>query len=229
MARIVQPAGEKGSLHWIQRAVNKKWPSLEQPILARVGAHNIEWRSPISDDDYAEYRDADFLRRLGLGAFETDLKAFWPLRGPQWDALAVSDMGDILIVEAKSHIGEMCSPGTMSGVHSRTIIAERLAACAQKLGAGSNGHLWSDHFYQLANRLAHLNFLREQGLPAYLVLVNFLNDTEMGGPSSVEVWSAAYQVAHHLLGLPRRHVLSPFVIEVFPDVRLQDRTSLNLL
>ena len=68
-------------------------------------------------------------------------------------------------------------------------------------------------------RLSHLHFLREQGVPAYLVLVNFLNDPEMrGAPTSREVWDAAYQVAFHVMGLGARHRLSSYIIEVFPDV-----------
>lgn len=56
-------------------------------------------------------------------------------------------------------------------------------------------------------------------MPAYLVLVNFLNDPEMkAAPTSREVWQAAYQVAFHVMGLGARHRLSPYIIEVFPDV-----------
>jgi hypothetical protein len=219
VARIVQPEGNKGSLRWIQRAVNEKWPSLEQPLIEGLnGARRIEWRSPLQYDSYAEYRDCGFLDRLGLSELGPELRLFWPPRGPQWDALAVSDQGHILLVEAKAHVGEMCSPGTAASVSSRQIIADRLTACAGKLGASGNAELWPDHFYQLANRLAHLDFLRGKGVPAYLVLVNFLNDPDMKGPSSSEVWDAAYKVAYHVLGIPRRHLLSPYVLEVFPDL-----------
>src|SRR5690606_32478350 len=91
-------------------------------------------------------------------------------------------------------------------------------ACASRLGARASRAAWADHFYQLANRLAHLNFLREHGVPAHLVLVNFLNDAEMNGPKSPEAWHAAYEVAFSVMGLGRRHPLSRYVIEVFPDV-----------
>jgi hypothetical protein len=50
------------------------------------------------------------------------------------------------------------------------------------------------------------------------VLVHFLNDHEMGGPTRPETWEAAYQVAFHVLGLSRRHPLSPYVLHVYPDV-----------
>ncbi len=41
-------------------------------------------------------------------------------------------------------------------------------------------------------------------MPAFLVLVNFLNDADMKGPTTAEVWQAAYEVAFHVMGLGRR-------------------------
>jgi hypothetical protein len=94
----------------------------------------------------------------------------------------------------------------------------RLDAAATGLAARSGRAAWTHQFYQLANRLAHLRFLRGQGVPAWLVLVNFVGDADMGGPIHAETWHAAYDVAFHVMGLPRRHVLSRWIIEVFPDV-----------
>lgn len=219
MTRVVQSLGTKGSLRWIQQAVNDGWASLDEPILARLpGATTIGWRSPMRDDDFAEYRDGDFLNRVGLSNLRSALKDFWPERGPQWDALGVSDRGDVLLVEAKAHIAEMCSPGTAAGPASFKRIHQALVACATNLGARASRAAWTDQFYQLANRIAHLHFLREQGVPAYLVLVNFLNDTDMKGPTTQEAWEAAYEVALHVMGLGKVHALSKYTIHVFPDL-----------
>lgn len=219
MTRVVQPLGTKGSLLWIQQAVNDHWTSLDEPILAKLsGSNRIEWRSPLEHDDFAEYRDGDFLDRVGLSHLRPALKEFWPERGPQWDALGVSDRGDVLLVEAKAHVAEMCSPGTAARPDSRERINGALVSCAERLDARVSRAPWTDHFYQLANRIAHLHFLREQGVPAYLVLVNFLNDEAMKGPTTREAWDAAYQVALHVMGLRKGHALSKHIIEVFPDV-----------
>jgi hypothetical protein len=228
MSRTVQPEGGRGSLKWIQRAVNERWPALEEVILARIGpATGLEWRSPLAEDSYAEYRDAEFLERLGVGHLTGALKAFWPARGPQWDALGLSDRGDLLLVEAKAHVGEMCSSATASAGASLARITERLDGTAGALGARADRAPWPQFFYQLANRLSHLHFLREQGQPAWLVLVNFLNDRDMYGPTSPETWRAAYDVAFHVMGLPHRHPLSRYIIEVFPDVDpAEDRKAL---
>jgi hypothetical protein len=221
--RAVQPIGTKGSLRWIQEAVNDRWDALDQPILAKLpGAIRIEWRSPLKVDGFAEYRDGEFLDRIGLGNLRTALKEFWPERGPQWDALGVTDRGDVLLVEAKAHVAEMCSPGTAAGPGSRERIDQALVACADRLGARASRAAWTDHFYQLANRIAHLRFLREHGVPAYLVLVNFLNDHDMKGPATPEAWEAAYEVAFHVMGLPKRHPMAQYMLEIFPDVSVKN-------
>ena len=100
------------------------------------------------------------------------------------------------------------------------LITHRLEEVATALGARSARAAWTDFFYQLANRIAHLHFLRRHGAPAWLVLVNFINDEEMGGPTSPEGWRTAYEVAFHVMGLGTRHPLSRFILEVFPDVKL---------
>ncbi len=217
--RVKQPEGKRGSLKWIQRAVNEQWTSLNQPITERIaGNATIKWLSPIETDDYAEYCDAAFLRRIGQASLVDALADYWPTRGPQWDALGETTLGDVLLVEAKAHIAEMCSPGTTASPASRLLIDKTLTGLAQHLGARRKHAPWSDYFYQLSNRLAHLHFLRTHGVSAWLVLVNFLNDGEMGGPRTSEVWEAAYEVAFHVMGLPRKHPLSPFIIHIYPSV-----------
>ena len=210
----------KGSQKWIQRAVEESWQTLTAPILNRLGDEGpIGWVSPLRSEKFIEYRDADFLRRIGHPELEGVFKEHWPQRGPVWDALGRTDRGNVLLVEAKAHIGELCSPGTAASPESRVTIEKTLDRVAQQLGASRNGAHWGQFFYQLANRIAHLAILREHGVQAWLVLVNFLNDQDMKGPSSEEVWEAAYQVAYHVMGLPRRHKLSSFVIDVYPDTK----------
>lgn len=219
MSRTPQPEGSKGSLKWIQRAVGEAWPSLNQPILEQLGGgQTIEWRSPIASDVYAEYRDGSFLELLDLDSLKPALEDFWPARGPQWDALGVTSGGIRLLVEAKAHVAEMCSPGSAASEKSLSLIRQRLEETADELNAKVDRAPWNQSFYQIANRLAHLHWLISKGVDARLVLVNFLNDRAMDGPQSVREWQAAYQVAYHVMGLGRRHKLKPFIIEVFPDV-----------
>ena len=217
--RTVQPVGTRGSLKWIQRAVNERWDSLEAPLLEAIGADAIQWVSPLIGDGHAEYRDDSFLSRIGQAGLAEELKAFWPARGPQWDALGVTSSGDVLLIEAKAHIAEMCSPGTAAGPASRARIEQALDEVALRLGARADRAAWSMHFYQLANRIAHLDFLRRRGVRAWLVLVNFLGDTDMNGPTTEEAWDAAYAVAFHVMGLRREHPLNRYILHVYPPVQ----------
>lgn len=218
MSRFPQRPGTRGSLKWLQIAVNERPDLLDGPILSALpGAGSVAWRSPLAADGFAEYRDAAFLDRLGLGAHAGALAAFWPARGPQWDALAITGAGQVLLVEAKAHLRELASPPLKAGPASRARIVAALAATAAALGARPLAP-WTDAFYQLANRLAHLVFLRGQGVDARLVLVNFVGDTEMGGPAGKAEWQAAYAMALHVMGLPVRHRLSRYVLPVYPDV-----------
>lgn len=218
MTRVTQPAGQRGSLKWIQRAVNLRPALLDDQILAaRGGGGAVRWVSPRADDDYAEYRDRSFLERIGHAGLADRLADFWPSRGPQWDALATTDSGAVLLVEAKAHINELCSPGSSAAGDSRRQIEQALSVTASHMGARPLAP-WIDAFYQLANRLAHLHFLRDKGVDARLVLVNFTGDADMNGPSTPAEWEAAYKVVYHVMGIPARNPLEKFVHHLYPPV-----------
>lgn len=217
--RVEQRSDGRGSLKWIQRAVNARSPSaIDKLLLPSLGkARSIFWLSPLAGDQYAEYRDGHFLEKIGTGHLKDALSGFWPARGPQWDALARSDAGDVLLVEAKAHIAELCSPGSAARRASRRKIESALDKTRQALGAETRAP-WIDLFYQLTNRIAHLYFLREHGVKAWLVLAKFVGDTEMNGPSSSAEWEAAYDIVWHVLGVPKRHRLSRYIVHVYPRV-----------
>jgi hypothetical protein len=218
--RVEQPRGIKGSLKWMQRSVAERWPTLEQPILAKLpGARAIDWRSPLESDAFAEYRDTSWLRVMELDRLSPGLASFWPARGPQWDALALTDTGVVLLCEAKAHIDEFVSPPSQASPASRSLIDASILATAAALGVPEqNQSQWLTHFYQYANRLAHLWWLRENEVDAKLVLIGFVGDREMPGMTTPEAWEAAYLIADRILGLPKRHVLSRHIIHVYPRV-----------
>jgi len=229
MARFVQAKADRGSQRWLQIAVNENPDCLDDLLLPRLGgAKNIRWKSPLVEQEFAEYRDLDFLKAIEADAAASALESFWPARGPQWDALAISDRGDRLLVEAKAHIGELCSPATQARGASLSKIEAALSETARSLGATQQTS-WSKFFYQITNRLAHLYFLRQQGINAWLVLVNFVGDTDMRGPASAAEWEAAYQIVRHVLGLSKSHKLSSYVIEIYPDVEKVNSSPLSIV
>ena len=221
--RYPQGPATAGSQKWLQLMVND-CPELLNAIVAPglgVAPAAIQWRSPLRADEYAEYRDDGFLRLLDLRLPQRGLVGdFWPERGPQWDALGLTDGGGIILVEAKAYIGEMRSgPSGAGGISSRRIEAS-LRETQRFLGADA-GASWADsEFYQYANRLAHLYLLAQlNGLDAWLVMLYFRNDVAMGGPERIRHWEEAIAAEHAALGLPQQHPLAGRVAHLYPNVR----------
>ena len=222
MPRIPQGPAQKGSQKWIQKVINENPELINSRIRTQLdlpGTENISWYSPLAEDESAEYQDQAFLDLLDIKLPEASLADFWPQRGPCWDALGKSDTRDIFLVEAKSHVPEMLSPGTGAGAESLRKIKGSLNDTKAYLNSQSK-HDWSSTFYQYTNRLAHLYLLRVLNrVPAYLVFVYFLNDNEMNGPKSIGEWSGALKLLHSFLGTGR-HKLSKSVTDLFIDVEM---------
>jgi len=220
MARVPQAKAEKGSQKWLQVLVNEKPEILNTMIRSSLNfAENesIEWRSPLQCDDYAEYRDQAFLDRLDAKLEKVPLQQFWPNRGPQWDALARTSTGKLLLVEAKSHISELISSIHAKDKESIRKIKESLKETRKHLNSTAKVD-WTQGFYQYTNRLAHLYLLREKNnKPAYLIHVYFLNDVEMGGPGTIHEWEGAINLQKTFLGI-RKHKLQKYTRDLFIDV-----------
>jgi len=212
----------RGSQKWLQVAVNRK-PELLLDALRRGGAiaqgKSLTWRSPLEKDSFREYRDNAALREAGLSELREPLHSFWPARGPVWDAIGSTSEGHPLFMEGKAHIPEAASPATKASPGSLRLIEQSLTK-ARKFYAPKAVADWSIHFYQYANRLAYQYFLREMnGINSTLVFLYFLNDDDMGGPTSEEEWQGSSHLIHAVLGVPKD--LTPHgVFSVFLDSRL---------
>jgi hypothetical protein len=219
MVRFPQLLCDKGSQKWIQRLINDQPEHLNSQVRAKLNLsrdEHIQWLSPLKDDEYSEYRDQGFIDLLGVKLKEKPLADFWPERGPQWDALGKSSSGKLLLVEAKSHIRELISAMQAKDEDSARTIRKSLQETKRFLGSSAEID-WSCGFYQYANRLAHLYLLRQNRLPAYLLFVYFINDSEMKGPTTIHEWKGAIELLHSYLGI-RRHKLKDFVVDVFIDI-----------
>lgn len=214
----------KGSQRWLQVAVNRRPGVLDEPLLAAARLPRdtrITWLSPVESNGFVEYFDQSMCDRLQIQPREP-LNSFWPAGGPRWDGLARASTGDVFLVEAKAHIGEMVSGASRASEPSRAKIAESLRAVQREIAHGADEVDWTGRFYQYANRLAHLHFLRQQnGIPAHLVLVYFLNAADVNGPTQKAEYEGAIQVIEHYLGV-RQSKISRYVHKLFVDVRSLD-------
>ena len=220
--RAVESKKARGSLKWIRLAVNDATDLFNARISSAStidDGDEIEWVSPLSGDDYAEYRDIDFLERLGLNLSKKPLNEFWPNLGPQWDALGRTKAGNIILLEAKANIPEAVSPATGASSESKRKIESSLSETKAFLGVDPDIP-WSGKLYQYTNRLAHLYLLRElNGIDAHLVFTYFVGDKDVNGPNTVAEWDAALTIVKGVLGIGKRHPFSKYVSDVFVDVK----------
>ena len=215
--RIVQPEGTRGSLKWIQRLVEKHPAVVDEPLrmaAALPQSCHLCWLSPLRNEDWAEYRDEQFLRKIGKVHLSKAMRQFWPRRGPQWDALAKDATGRVFLFEAKAHGSEMAS-SCQAGAVSRHIINRSIEE-AKKQFLARSGSDWLNGYYQYANRLAHLSFLRQHNIDAWLVFLYFTGDEDMKGPVSESEWIPHIDKAHAHLGLAQH---PPAVVTLFHSVK----------
>lgn len=215
--RVPQRIGSHGSLKWIQHVVARQ-PELLRDGFAAAGALQatdaITWVSPRGDDEWAEYRDGSFLQKLGCDQLLSALSHFWPTGGPQWDALGRGPGKNVFLIEAKAHVSEMDSNCHASGA-ARALIQQSLSQAKIACGADPDAD-WFTGYYQLANRLAHLHFLRRNQVPAWLGLVYFLNDHDLSGPQTSGGWHHDLAVVSEHLGLPSFEQI-PGVVSIYLD------------
>jgi hypothetical protein len=215
-----QQFAKKGSQRWLQMAVNLRPEVLNAPLRSAMrlpAGAGIEWLSPLRHQKFVEYRDGatlDYCKVL----LKRPLHEFWPAGGPVWDGLAKTEGGDLLLVEAKAHIPEIVSGGTRASGARADKIRESLTRARNYFARNAEVD-WSATFYQYANRLAHLHFLREDnGVPAHLVFIYFLNAGDVNGPRDRAEWEGAIKVVECYLGI-RRTRLQKYVHKLFIDVR----------
>jgi hypothetical protein len=206
-------------------AVNRK-PQLLLNSLRRSGAIgpriSVTWRSPLEADGLREYRDGVALSKAGVvtSTLKRPLADFWPARGPVWDALGTTSDDRPVFVESKAHIPEAASRGTGASATSSRKLIERSLGDARRFYAPRATAVWSNLFYQYANRLAHQSYLRRlNAIPSVLVFVYFLNADEMLGPMSEQEWQGAIRLIHAVQGVPK-DLRSHGVFDAFLDARL---------
>jgi hypothetical protein len=136
--------------------------------------------------------------------------------GPQWDALGCTSDGGVLLMEAKAHVGELVSRCEAVAPASLAKIEAAFDTTREALGATKSDE-WMTRYYQYANRLAHLHFLRAHGVNAQLVLVCFVGDSDMPGPNSRADFEHGVSEVRRSLGIPEDQ-RSSHVFEVFIDV-----------
>ena len=160
MPRRLRPLETSRSEHWLRVMVNE-YPNVLNTAISEAfgwGSVVIDWRSPLEEDDYAEYYDEAFLERLGVDELTMPLDEFWPKSGPRWDGLARTAEGKLILVEAKAHIDEAVDYRSKASLEELRRIKYRLEEAKSAFHATKDA-CWHTPLYQMANRLAPLYYL----------------------------------------------------------------------
>lgn len=188
---------------------------LDAAVKQALGVRTIQWRPFIATATAdREYRGVEFADERVRAAWQ----AFWPTTGrqPSWDAVGEAD-GEYVLVEAKANVLEFMSPPSTASPESLKLIVKRLNETKTALGV-HRFYPWHGTYYQYANRLAVLRFLRENGIAAHLVGIYFVGDRFPDGtpcPASREEWDELLEARRLTLGLPKTHTLSRYDHHVY--------------
>lgn len=195
--RIANAVGRPGGpIEWLDFnfAPNKPWPD-------------------------AELKGLEFL--YNLAGIKTKWKEFWPTGGGihNWDAvgwLGAEPHQELLLLEAKAHVGEMKSDCKAESPKSIEKITQAFDNAKEYLGVGRETD-WSREYYQAANRITTLHFLHHAQVPARLLFIYFLGDRVPGKecPRTQEGWKDAINDQWEYLGLATAHPLANRVHELF--------------
>jgi hypothetical protein len=150
---------------------------------------------------------------------------YWPRSGTQqnWDAVGyvkITRDDEWLLVEAKAHLGEIASHCGAKESGGLPNIRKVLDDLKRTLGAADDRD-WLNGYYQFANRLAVLDFLTRNGIPARLLFIYFVGDKRADGmkcPEAEEQWQEALSAQDRWLGAKADHPLTNRIHKLFLPV-----------
>lgn len=195
MPRRSRPLNTIRSEFWLRKLINNH-PDLlnnhlfDNKIISKK--ETIEWLSPVSNDEHAEYYDIEFLERLGIdnNKLKVPLKEFWPSSGPRWDGLGKTNTNKYFIIEAKAHIEEAVDYSSGATAIKSINLIEKSIEEAKNFYSDNQSAYWQKPFYQYANRLAHLYYLKElNDLNVFVIFIYFCNAPDVAKPTNKEEWN----------------------------------------
>lgn len=169
-----------------------------------------------------ELKDIEcFKNESNYKIIKTEWEKFWPPTGSaqNWDGIFKID-NTWYFVEAKAHAGEIHNKTKASQESCKKITESFRKHCSV---FSSCTETWiSSSSYQLANRIAFIQFCKANGIDAKLVYINFINGYENSklrqGKSvrSEQEWNLLWQEEYDELGL-NLESLNAILTHVFID------------
>lgn len=181
MSNTSKGPATKGSKFWMQYVVK----NLQDELNSKIGC-DLTWISPLegNNKEYLEYElKQDYMCKiLNISVEEKEkIFSFWPNRQPQWDGIAITkDNSTLYLVEAKPHLSELKSKISAKNPNSKDLILKTMKEVFESNYPKGSFQMWTNEYYQLANRLTFLHKLNEKlkikNINVKLVLLNFVGD-----------------------------------------------------
>jgi hypothetical protein len=176
----------------------------------------------------AELKGLEFLQGEEYRALQEKWAEFWPLgKGVHnWDAagwLHVKNKRELLLLEAKAHIGEIKSDCGAEKDSSIDKIENAFKEVKTALHVQADRD-WMKKYYQFTNRIATLYFLNKHNIAARLIFVYFNGDIigeSRVSPKTEDGWKDALHEQSEWVGLPEGHALEDRIHKVFLPIAEQ--------
>ena len=139
--------------------------------------NTIEWMDyPFDNKNISldsEYKGINFLDEDIQFKLKKDWSEYWTGNTQNWDGIFYSN-SKIYLVEAKAHHGEIESKFESNDEKNIRKIKNAMYSTQKAMGV-QKSETWIEKYYQLANRLVFINFLRSHGIKSQLVYIYFIN------------------------------------------------------
>jgi hypothetical protein len=176
----------------------------------------MEWLDQPKDNSRksldGEYMGINFLPSKIQNKISENWGKYWPQSGnlPNWDAVMYcspknpdSSLEDKwIIIEAKAYLQELESSSGASE-ESRDKIEKAFEATQKRFNIKTQNS-WLKKYYQLANRLAFINFMLDNGIQCSLLNIYFLNGWGNQNDKNVleiEDWNKKIDEEYSYLGI----------------------------
>ncbi|MDD2228100.1 MAG: hypothetical protein PHY48_01665 [Candidatus Cloacimonetes bacterium] len=190
-------------LRWMGRHRN----AFNAAVISALGVtdenHCINWLDFKFNCNKEAWYDSELIRLEFIKDNDVRDEWLWPDTGKQqnWDAIGYIETNnqphratnkDVILVEAKAHLGESES-SCKAGENSSKVISGIFESTASELRIAKYDTFkdsWFNKYYQYANRLATYSYLKSKGYHPHLLLVYFINDEHQGKicPSDHSQW-----------------------------------------
>lgn len=223
-----------GSEFQLLRFLGHHRNELEQYILRNTKINEnleylMEWLDFPKDKNKksldGEFIGIDFLDKKIKSKLSDKWKNYWPKNSINWDAILYcspivpdSKLKDKwVIVEAKANLKELESDSGVKDSNSKKLIEKAFEATQKRFNIKTQNS-WLKKYYQLANRLAFINFMLDNGIHCELLNIYFINGWSKNpnkNVSDIKTWKEKIMEEYTYLGI--NNEAKKYISEIFVE------------